>query len=61
MYTIYKWCKKYTFKKNNVGANANLHTAGQSQKAVTAYLSSKQLLPFGFADQYTCVYSVMLY
>ena len=28
------------------------YTAVQSQKAVTAYFSSKQLLPSGFADQY---------
>ena len=27
------------------------HTALQSQKAVTAYLGSKQLLPFGSARQ----------
>ena len=26
-------------------------TAAQNQKAVSAYLKSKQLLPFGFADQ----------
>ena len=28
--------------------------AMQSQKAVTVYLSSKQLLPFGFAYQHRC-------
>ena len=28
------------------------YCAGQSQKAVTAYFSSKQLLPFGFAVRY---------
>ena len=26
----------------------------QSQKGVAAYLKSKQLLPFGFAELYTC-------
>ena len=30
-----------------------MYTAVQSQKAVTAYFSSKQLLPFGFAEQYS--------
>ena len=29
-------------------------TAVQSQKAVTAYFSSEQLLPFGFAGQCSC-------
>ena len=29
-------------------------TALQSQKAVTAYFKSKQLLPFGFARQCNC-------
>ena len=29
----------------------NTYTALQSQKAVNAYLVSKQLLPFGFAEQ----------
>ena len=28
-----------------------LHTAVQSQKAVPAYFTSKQILPFGFAGQ----------
>ena len=28
------------------------HTALQSQKAVTAYLKSEQLLPFGFARRH---------
>ena len=32
-----------------------INTSLQSQKAVTAYLKSKQLLPFGFARQYTAV------
>ena len=31
-----------------------VNTAAQSQKAVTAYFLSKQLLPFGFAEQNTC-------
>ena len=32
------------------------HQAGsvQNQKALTAYFSSKQLLPFGFADHVRC-------
>ena len=30
-----------------------LHTALQSQKAVTANSTSRPLLPFGFAPQYT--------
>ena len=29
-----------------------MHAAGQSQKAVTAYFSSKQLMHFCFAEQY---------
>ena len=29
-----------------------MYTAVQSQKPVTAYSSSKQLLPFDFAEQY---------
>ena len=29
------------------------YTAGQSQKAVIAYLKSKQLHHFGFAEQYS--------
>ena len=33
------------------------YNATQSQKAVTAYFTSKQLLPFGFAAQYAdCQY-----
>ena len=28
------------------------YCVAQSQKAVAAYLKSKQLLPFGFAEQY---------
>ena len=32
--------------------DVNPHTALQSQKAVAAYLKSKQLLPFGFARRY---------
>ena len=32
----------------------NLCTAMQSQKAVSAHLTSKQILPFGFADPDTC-------
>ena len=28
------------------------YTAVQSQKAVSAYFTSKQILSFGFADQY---------
>ena len=30
-----------------------IHSPLESQKAVTAYLRSKQLLPFGFALQYS--------
>ena len=30
-------------------------TAVQSQKALSAYFSSKQILPFGFAEQYNFV------
>ena len=28
---------------------------GQSQKAVSAYFTSEQILPFGFAEQYRCL------
>ena len=34
-------------------SNKGNNTALQSQKAVSAYMESKQLLPFGFARQYT--------
>ena len=30
----------------------------QSQKAVSAYFTSKQILPFGFADQYSSMVSL---
>ena len=30
-----------------------MYTVGQSQKAVSAYFTSKQKLPFVFAEQYT--------
>ena len=30
-----------------------VYTALQSQKAVSAYFTSEQILPFGFAGQYT--------
>ena len=30
-----------------------IHPAMQSQKAVSAYFTSKQILPFGFAEQYS--------
>ena len=33
----------------------------QSQKAVTAYLKSKQLLPFGFAQQHDIKLSSTIY
>ena len=33
---------------------STLYADLQSQKAVTAYLKSKQLVPFGFARQYKC-------
>ena len=29
-----------------------MYTAVQSQKAVSAYFTSKQILPFGFAERY---------
>ena len=29
------------------------YTVVQSQKAVSAYFTSKQILPFGFAEQYS--------
>ena len=32
-----------------------IHTVVQSQKAVSAYFSSKRILPFGFAEQNTAV------
>ena len=32
--------------------NVDCHTALQSQKAVSTYFLSKQILPFGFARQY---------
>ena len=32
--------------------NVNYYTAVQIQKAVSAYFSSKQTVPFGFARQY---------
>ena len=31
------------------------YTAEQSQKVVSAYFTSKQILPFGFVEQYTCI------
>ena len=34
-----------------------INTAVQSQKAVTAYFSSKQLLPFSFAEQDTTLFA----
>ena len=37
----------------NTGAACFRHTAVRSQKAVTAYFSSKQILPFGFAERHT--------
>ena len=39
-----------------------MYSAVPIQKAVTAYFSSKQSLPFGFAEHYTYVYmSAYLY
>ena len=32
----------------------------QSQKAVSAYFTSKQILPFGFAEHYTCGHCVVI-
>ena len=31
-----------------------MYAAVQSQKAVSAYFTSKQILPFGFAEQHAC-------
>ena len=36
-------------------------TAVQSQKAVSAYFTSKQILPFGFAEQSSSQYSGFVY
>ena len=44
-----------TTRENILRSVYNRPTAVQSQKAVTAYFTSKQLLPFGFARQnYKC-------
>ena len=39
-------------KTNNLLITAFGNTAVQSQKAISAYFTSKQILPFGFAEQY---------
>ena len=36
------------------------YTAVQSQKAVSAYFTSKQILPLGFAEQYSCCNSTFM-
>ena len=38
---------------NQVFLALEVCTAVQSQKAVSAYFTSEQILPFGFAEQYT--------
>ena len=43
----------YSRIKRVVMSNKGNNTALQSEKAVSAYMESKQLLPFGFARQYT--------
>ena len=48
---------KYNVSKDNPRRRpASVHCS-KSRKAVTAYLKSKQLLPFGFARQCTWMYS----
>ena len=37
-----------------------MHTAVQRQKAVSAYFTSKQILPFAFAEQYIYEYIFIL-
>ena len=48
--------KRFILPKSEVGGNSYnigwMYSSLQSQKAVTAYLESKQLLPFDFARQY---------
>ena len=43
----------YCHSKLKVCTN-NHYTAMQSQKAVSAYFAIKQILNFGFAEQYMC-------
>ena len=50
----------YKWFRNTATATVNMspipsYTALQSQKAAYAYLQSKQILPVGFARQYTCL------
>ena len=48
---------QYIYKKRN-GKHPKeyYNTAVQSQKAVSAYFTSKQILPFGFAEQNSRAY-----
>ena len=45
------------FSNHDIYDYMYIYTAMQSQKAVSAYFTSKQILPFGFAVQYinTCI------
>ena len=51
------WTQDYVFAAilayilDAVCTPTRISTAVQSQKAVSAYFTSKQILPFGFADQ----------
>ena len=43
----------YVFPLQCLRYQVHVYTAFQNQKAVSAYFTSNQILPFGFADQYT--------
>ena len=45
--TIIRKHVQYEIMYNNI-----IHTAVQSQKAISAYFTSNQILPFSFAEQY---------
>ena len=55
---LYDLYKKYVSVINqrsvdNPQSANHVYTAVQTQNAVSAYFTSKQILPFGFADQYS--------
>ena len=56
-------CYQHTCSSRH-GSHGGLHndlaphyTVVQSQKAVSAHFTSKQMLPFGFAERYKCCYT----
>ena len=45
--------RRVEYEESAFNVNVEAHTTVQSQKAVSAYFTSEQILPFSFAEQYT--------